>query len=82
MTSNPGSSSGENHGRPPNDEKILEYFEKKYKYKINKENIELIKLILSFYDILTKNMEKEEIIALIENIIKYRKSKYTIIKHY
>ena len=77
MTSDPGSGS---QGRPPvHGKEILEYFEKNY--KINKEIKELIGFILSFYDILIQNMNREEIIVFIENIIKHTKMKYIKIKY-
>ena len=48
-------------------EEILEYFENAY--NLNKEMRELIKVILSFYYSLIKNMSKEEIINFIKRII-------------
>ena len=47
---------------------IIEYFENEY--NINEEMRELIEVILSFYENLIKNMNKEEIIIFIEKIIK------------
>ena len=79
MTTDPVSGSGGNHGRPPvHGQEMLEYFEKKYKG--NKEIKEFIGLILSYYDILIKNMNEEEIIVFIENIIKHTKIKHINIK--
>ena len=81
MTVYPGSGSGSggNNGRPPvHGEEILKYFEKNY--KVNQKTKELIGLILSFYDILIKNMNEQEIIVLIENIIQHTKIKYINIK--
>ena len=76
MTS--GSGSGPNHAPAHNNpdpdyeliEKLLEYIIKKFKIK-DKKLIELIRLIISFYSVLKKEMKKgKEILAFIERILK------------
>ena len=53
-------------------EEIIEYFENKYT-NIIEEMKNLIKLIISYYNSLLENMNKEEIIKFIERIIKNSK---------
>ena len=52
-------------------QQLVEYFENEY--NITEEMKKLIDLILSFYDSLIENMNKEEIIDFIERIIKNQK---------
>ena len=63
-----------NHNTPEICEEIFEYFEDKY--NISEKIRGLIEVILTYYDSLIENMNREEIIDFIERIIRNQNINY------